>query len=49
MIDNSSGTLLCQKKLNSSPESLIAVGEDQTFTVVAAYEKVYVFSLNNQI
>uniref|UniRef100_A0A915PZM9 Anaphase-promoting complex subunit 4 WD40 domain-containing protein n=1 Tax=Setaria digitata TaxID=48799 RepID=A0A915PZM9_9BILA len=41
VIDSTSGTLLCQKKLNSIPESVIAVGEDRTFTVIAAYEKGY--------
>ncbi|VDK71942.1 unnamed protein product [Onchocerca ochengi] len=41
VIDSSSGTLLCQRKLNSTPESIIAVGENQTFTVVAAYQKGY--------
>ncbi|EFO23218.1 hypothetical protein LOAG_05263 [Loa loa] len=41
VIDSSSGTLLCQRKLNSTPESVIAVGEGRTFTVVAAYEKGY--------
>lgn len=49
MIDSSSGTLLCQRKLNSTPESVIAIGEDRTFTVVAAYEKVCVISLKKYI
>ncbi|VDM20234.1 unnamed protein product [Wuchereria bancrofti] len=41
VIDSSSGTLLCQRKLNSTPESVIGIGKDRTFTVVAAYEKGY--------
>ncbi|KAL3998317.1 hypothetical protein ACH3XW_14570 [Acanthocheilonema viteae] len=41
VIDSSSGTLLCQRKLNANLESVIAVGEGRTFTVIAAYEKGY--------
>uniref|UniRef100_A0A0R3S029 WD_REPEATS_REGION domain-containing protein n=1 Tax=Elaeophora elaphi TaxID=1147741 RepID=A0A0R3S029_9BILA len=41
VIDSFSGTLLCQRKLNSIPESVIAVGEGRTFMVIAAYEKGY--------
>ncbi|KAM3721441.1 WD repeat-containing protein [Dirofilaria immitis] len=41
VIDSSSGTLLCQRKLSSTPESIIAVGEGLMFTIVAAYQKGY--------
>ncbi|CAG9537771.1 unnamed protein product [Cercopithifilaria johnstoni] len=41
VIDSSSGTLLCERKLNSIPESVIAIGEGRMFTVIAAYEKGY--------
>uniref|UniRef100_A0A0N5CK79 WD_REPEATS_REGION domain-containing protein n=1 Tax=Thelazia callipaeda TaxID=103827 RepID=A0A0N5CK79_THECL len=41
VIDTSSGTLLCQKKLNSPPISVISIEEDESFTIIAAYEKGY--------
>lgn len=49
VIDSFSGTLLCQKKLTATPESIIAVGEGRTFAVFAAYEKVCVSSLKKHI